>query len=147
MDVLCFAIAGVLGFENWWCKGHPAGPSCDRYIRAFNSPDTVTILEDWRRRLPKRFDASELRKKDYSGPGYRPYQLELDFDPARIGLGAGAKAQFALNEDGEVHDVIVSDTPRVMFVFRADYDAETFKVFTVPEARGANVGVTCFVKD
>ena len=146
MDYLCFVVAGIFGYASG-CAGHPAGAACERYIRAFQRPGVAQNLESWYRRLPKEFDRSKLTDPKSLGFNYRPYVLELDFDPKEIGLGSKAHAEIRLTSANELEEVLITDERRVMYLFRVNEAPDEFRKDTVPEATNDTVGVSCWKGD
>jgi hypothetical protein len=127
--------------------------ACARLSSALDDPAALSILENWYRDLPKKYDASYYKKDNvdpidrirdgtyYSTvPG--PYKLGITFDPGLVHLRKNANVGVRFDSRGVISSVNLGDNLFVYFVFKTS-PADDINSLSHKVSKSGNIGVYC----
>lgn len=127
------------------CRWFDSGPGlCATYAQTLSRPAVQDLLENWFRQFPRTVAASErLRNRTTIGYGY--YYRPLEFDPALIGMGPRAHAQYSVDGKDRVGSLMIVETAGAAYIFAVD--GEAFHSGTLRSPRTPHVGVLCLTRE
>lgn len=132
-----------------WMTREEMRAACARYQAAFQRPEVRERLERWYRQVPQRLDPKTLDRvpKRYPSPGY-VYTFPLGFDPAEIDLRPDARVEAHVDEDGTLVELGISDTLRVRYAFKTDWQSEGYfrNSPAMRHPQSQNVSVNCLLR-
>lgn len=127
--------------------------ACARLSSALDDPAALSVLDEWYRNLPKRYDAGYYKKDDVDpmerirdGTYYSivpgPYKSNINFDPTLVHLRKGANVGVRFDSNGEVSSINLGDSVFVYFVFKVGPD-DDISGLSHKVSKSGNIGVYC----